>query len=139
MKCVIRSADTAILRFDLGEEVLMSLQAWCEAERILAGNFTAIGAASMVELSWYDTDEKRYADKLIEGKWEIVGLTGFVAQKEGLAHIHAHGSFSDEQMNLQGGHIKRMTVGATCELSMIILDGTITRSFDERTGLYLMD
>lgn len=139
MKCILRSSDHVVLRFDLGEEVLTSLQAWCETEKIAAGNFSAIGAASIIELSWYDTDEKRYADKTIEGKWEIVGITGFVAQKDGHTHIHAHGSFSDEQMNLQGGHIKKLIVGATCELALTILEGTIPRSFDERTGLFLMD
>lgn len=138
MKCILRSAGRAVLRFDLGEEVLAALQAWCEAEKIFAGHFSAIGAASLAELSWYDTEEKRYADKTIEGKWEIVGVTGFITQKDGHAHVHTHGSFSDEHMEMRGGHIKKLIVGATCEMALTIHDGTIERAFDEATGLHLM-
>lgn len=138
MRVILHNAGSAILRFDLREEVLGTLQAWCETERIFAADFSAIGAASSMELSWYDTEEKRYADKLIEGKWEIVSMIGFIAQKDGHAHVHAHGGFSDEFMNMQGGHIKKLIVGATCEMALRIHEGSIERGFDEATGLHLM-
>lgn len=127
-----------VLRFETNEEVLSTLQTYCQHKEIFGGALSAIGAAHSVTLSWYDMDEKRYVDKTFDGKWEITGLLGNVAILKKEIVVHAHGTFSDEHMQVVGGHVKRLIVGPTCELFLQIIPGTLKRAYDESTGLNLL-
>jgi uncharacterized protein len=138
MKLIVRDPLTAILRIDHGEDVLEEIRRYCDDEEIDAATFTAIGAASKVTLSWYDLTRKVYEDKVIDGQWEIVSLTGNVAQKDEKSFVHAHGVFSDQSMSPQAGHVKALRVGPTCEVALTIIEGSMEREHDERTGLYLL-
>lgn len=138
MRSVLQNGNKYIIRFDRGEEFIKNLIDFCAKENIKAGYFSGLGAAQELELSWYDVDAKKYSDKSIKEKMEIANLTGNIAKMGDKTIIHAHGVFSDKEMNAKAGHIKRMIVAATCEICLAALDGKIEREYSEEIGLNLI-
>ncbi|MBI2098705.1 MAG: DNA-binding protein [Candidatus Wildermuthbacteria bacterium] len=138
MKLILQDKSKYVLRADVGEEVIESLAKFCRQENIDAAKFFAIGAAKELKLGWYDVDAKEYTWKEFSEKLEIVSLLGNVSWKENEIIVHAHGSFSNQQMQLVGGHVARLLVGGACEIVLEKLEGRIEKVYDEETGLYLM-
>ena len=138
MQTIVRDERARILRFDRGEDLLVTLQAFCEKEEIVAGTISAIGAAEKIVLSWYDLIEKKYVDVERDEQLEIVALNGNVSSFKGKPIIHAHGCFSDRTMTVIAGHVKSLIVGATCELRLNILRGKMERGHDAAVGLHLL-
>jgi predicted DNA-binding protein with PD1-like motif len=137
MKIILKDSRRYTLRFDKGEELMQGLIKFAEEEKIEAGWFFGIGAIAEVVLSHYDLDTKKYSDQEIKEKLEIINLLGNIAKMTGKTIIHAHGSFSDPEMQLIGGHVKKLIVGPTCEIFLIKLDGKIEREFSDEIGLNL--
>ncbi len=138
MTIMLQSNDTYVLRFDKGEEVIAGLVAFAKENELTAGVFNAIGACSEVTLAFYDLENKKYLDHTISEDHEIVSVTGNISRMDENPIIHAHGVFSDRNMTTRGGHIKAITVSATCEVTITELIGNLTREFDEETGLNLL-
>jgi len=138
MKIILKDGKKFILRFDRGEELIEELKKFCLAKKIKAAFFSAIGAASQVELAHYDIDKKRYSNKIIRQKLEIDSLLGNTTLMDGKIIVHGHGVFSDQTMQAQAGHVNRLTIAATCEIFLEVLRGGVKRKYDEKTGLNLM-
>ena len=144
MKVILLDRNKYVLRANVGEEVIGALQEFSRKEGVVAGEFFAIGVAKEVKLGWYNVDAKEYAWKEFQEKLEIVSLLGNIAWKpfdsaQGKQVIvHAHGSFSNQQMQVVGGHVAKLVVGAACEIVLERFDGRIEKSYDDRTGLSLM-
>jgi len=138
MKLILKEGKKYVLRCDRGEEVIEELKKFCQAKKIGAAFFSAIGAAAEVELAHYDVDKKRYSNKIIRQKLEINSLTGNIALMDGKIIAHGHGVFSDQAMQTQAGHVNRLTVAATCEIFLEVSKGKIGRRYDKETGLNLM-
>ncbi|MBI4239367.1 DNA-binding protein [Candidatus Uhrbacteria bacterium] len=138
MQLILQDGNITVLRFDSGEEVLAGIIKYCKDNTISAGYFSVIGIAKAVLLSYYNVDEKKYEDHDHQKNMEIVHVSGNIAITEQGITPHAHGSFSDSQLNVWAGHVKRLVVSATAEVILTKLSGTIHREFDEATGLRLM-
>lgn len=138
MKLILKDDHRYILRFDRGEDVIDALKQFAIKEKIGAATFSGLGATDEISISWFDPDEKQYHDHLLTKKLEIVSLNGNIALLDGQPIVHAHGSFSDVELHNRSGHVKKLIVSATCEVSLIAMNGEITRTFDEQSGLYLM-
>ncbi|MDP3710475.1 MAG: DNA-binding protein [bacterium] len=138
MKIILQDGRRYFLRFDRGEEVLESLRDFCAKENFRSGYFSAIGAVGRVILMHYDPDTKKYSEKTFDQKLEIVNLSGNLSWHEEGPYIHAHGVFSDEEMKCWGGHVKELTVAATCEMFLIHTDGELNREFSAEIGLNLL-
>lgn len=138
MNILLQSSDQYVLRFDRGEEVFLALQSFAENQKIGAAFFSAIGASQKVVLSYYDLEQKKYFDQSFEQDLEIVSMTGNIGKRDGKVALHAHGCFSDKSYQTFAGHIKELVVSATCEMMLTKLSGTLTREFDEATGLNLL-
>jgi len=138
MKSVLKDGKKYIIRLDRGEDVIQELKNFCQAKKIGAAFFFALGAAYETELAHYDIDKKRYSNKVIRQKLEINSLAGNIALMDGKIIIHSHGVFSDETMQTQAGHVNRLMVAATCEIFLEVLKGKIQRKLDKDIGLNLM-
>ncbi len=138
MKTILHHGDKYVLRFDRGEEVIEALAEFCRTEGIEAASFSAIGSCSEAIISYYDIPVKKYIDLHLKENLEIISLSGNVSKLNYKPLVHAHGSFSDLRMQMKGGHVKKLTVSATCEVILQKLKGWIEREFDEETGLNLM-
>lgn len=138
MKLLLTDGAVHILRFDKGEDVLVALKEFCIGKKIGAASFQALGAAKEIVLAYYDLKKKAYIDKNLAKDVEIASLIGNIARKDSEVAIHAHGSFSDETFATYSGHVKKLIVSATCEVTLTVLHGRLERKFDNETGLNLL-
>lgn len=133
-----RDNDTYIIRVDVGEEVNAVLVDFCIKEGINNAAFSGLGAVSSLSCGYYSLAEKKYHFRKYDEMLEIASLTGNIALKEGKPFIHMHGVFTDTSNNAFGGHVERMTAGIVVEIILHRLGSSITREYDENTGLALL-
>lgn len=138
MHVITESQDIFLLRFDRNEELTSGLIDFCKQKEIKGASFTALGAAKKLTISFYNLPDKTYEDHDVIENTEIVSVTGNVAMMDGQIAIHAHGVFAKQDLATIGGHIKKLVVYATCEVTLWKLSGTIERTYDDETGLNLL-
>jgi hypothetical protein len=129
----------AVFRVARGGVLPDALTNYVRTNKIAAATCTAIGAIEDVVLAYYDLTDRTYKEQRLEGIWELVSLIGNVATKDGAPYLHAHVVVSDPDMHTRGGHLVSCTVAATVEVTLTPRQDAITRSFDEDTGLFLMN
>ncbi|MEO8637416.1 MAG: PPC domain-containing DNA-binding protein [Candidatus Taylorbacteria bacterium] len=138
MKLILEDDNYFVCRFDKGEEVMQGIADFCREREIGAGFFSAIGSVGELVLSYYNLENKKYEDRDFREKLEVTGVIGNVSLMKDLPLIHAHGTFSDKDMQVYGGHVKKLVVSATVEVMFTKLNGKIMREFNEETGLNLL-
>jgi len=139
MDIILKDKNSYVLRFNRGEEVVEGISDFCHQEAIDAAYFSMIGATQSVTLAYYNLDEKKYEDRELNERLEIAGATGNVSVFDGKTVVHAHGSFSDKELKVFGGHIKKILVSVTCEVVLKALTGTLNRSYDPEMGMNLLN
>lgn len=134
-----RTQTGYVLRLDRGEQLQLTLKQFIKDKDIRAGWVNALGAAEAVELGYFDLDKKDYIWRQMKETLEITTISGNIAWEDTFPIVHLHGSFSDKDMNGYGGHVKELTVAATCEVHIVELKPELKRSFDNVTGLHMLD
>lgn len=137
---VIQENDHAVLfRFAKGEHFPQVFQAWLEKQKIKGAFFYGLGGATIIRCGFYDLEGKAYHFKEFSGEhFEILGITGNVAVfKEGLK-VHAHLSFSNNNLKSFGGHLDWLEVGGTLEILLQPLK-PLKRKEDRDTGIALLE
>ncbi len=120
-----------------GDEIIESLKSICKKEKIKGATITGLGAAKLAELSHYDTKEKKYNIKKFEGMLEIISLNGNITTVDNEPTIHIHMAISKSDFATISGHLMKAIAYPTCEIVLNIHGISITREFDEKTGLNL--
>ena len=131
--------DTIVLCLVRGEDVLASIRAVCNAERVRLAEISALGAAEYAEVGVYHLAEKRFLPRTLEGEMEICALTGSVTRRGTELYLHLHGSLADADGNVYGGHVNEIRVSATAEIFIRLLPGEVNRRLEEESGIFLMD
>lgn len=131
MRLVLKDKNKTVLRLDRGKELISGLENWCRKNKIKGAYFFAIGSTQGLTLSYYNLNTKKYQDKHFKEKLEIISLFGNVAWCGQELIIHAHASFSDPKMAMVGGHVKRLVVGATCEVVLEKFNKKLERALSE--------
>ena len=131
--------DTIVLCLVRGEDVLASIRAVCNAERVRLAEISALGAADYAEVGVYHLAEKRFLPRTLEGEMEICALTGSVTRRGTELYLHLHGSLADADGNVYGGHVNEIRVSATAEIFIRLLPGEVNRRLEEESGIFLMD
>lgn len=127
-----------ILVVDKGENVIDALLHCAHTMNIKAASLSGLGATGDVSVAFYHLDTKEYAIKEFTGDFELVSLTGNIAKHEGKPVVHIHAAMGNEDYSLFGGHIMKMIVSVTAEITVIPLDGEIERQYAPDIGLNLM-
>ncbi len=127
-----------IVRIDKGEDIIEKIIDVTTLENIKLAYISAIGAVGKFTIGLFDTKEKKYFSNTYEGDFEIVSLTGSITLKEGQIYQHLHMSVADKNNSVYGGHLNSAIVSATCEMIIMIIDGTVDRKFDDNIGLNLL-
>jgi len=130
--------DQYLVRLSHTENLFEKLTTFCQEKNIVSGKFNAIGAFDTVTLGFYHLNRKEYTWKDIDSAHEIVSLTGNITQVDNQPLLHIHCVLSNSEFAAFGGHLKAATVGATCEIILTPFSKTITREFDQDTGLKLI-
>lgn len=132
-----RFKNTIVARIDRGEEILQQLEVIAKKENIKLANINALGATNKFIVGVYKTKEKKYYANVFEGDFEIVSLTGTITTMNNEYYSHIHMSAGNEKGEVFGGHLNKAFVSATCEMVINIIDGHVSREFDEEIGLNL--
>lgn len=127
--------DTVIIRMDPGEDLVETLKTVGEALKIRLAEVSALGAVNHFTVGAYDVPKRVYVSNTFDGSYEIVSLTGTISTMDGAYYAHLHMSAADETGRVVGGHLNAATISATCEMVVRIIDGTMDRRKDEKTGL----
>jgi hypothetical protein len=138
MKIILQDKNQFVIRFDKDEEVLEGLQTFMKEQAISACAFFGVGACSSVELAYYNTYVKVWRKKPFIENLEILSITGNGALKDGETIIHAHGVFGKNDFTTIGGHLFKLVVSVTCEISLIKLDGALERQPSSDPNLNLL-
>ena len=138
MKLILHENNKYVLRFDRDEELLEALRTFCDAESVASGFFFCLGAAEKITIAYYNINKKEYEDKDLDIHLEITSMLGNISTSDGRVTIHCHGNFSDKDMRVYGGHVKKLAVSATCEVILEKFEGKIGRALDKDIGLNLL-
>ena len=102
------------LRFEPGEDVMASLQAYCEEHHIGHGTIVS-GVGSLEGCSFFDPSEipgkpglYQYGAPIeLPCPIELISLNGIICtDQDGKPSLHIHAEFADEHGRVFGGHFK---------------------------------
>ncbi|MFX1485805.1 MAG: PPC domain-containing DNA-binding protein [Promethearchaeota archaeon] len=129
---------TFVVKLEMGDDVLKSIEKVAKDCSIANAAFTAIGAVGKAKLGhWRDGE---YASREFDQQMEIVSCMGNVLLKNGEPLVHGHIVVSDSNMRSFGGHLfEGCTISGAGEVFIFELASKILRSFDEKTKLFLID
>ncbi len=132
-----RFGDKIFARMDKGEEILEQVKEIALRENIKLGYLQGLGAVKEITVGVFDTEAKTYRANSLQGKFEIVSLTGTINTMNGEYYSHLHMSVGDEEAHVFGGHLNKAVVSATCEMVIVAVDGEVDRAFSQEIGLNL--
>jgi predicted DNA-binding protein with PD1-like motif len=132
-----RFGSKLFIRIDKSEEILKQLQIVCTKEMVRLAEVKALGALSEYTVGLFDPEKKEYHSRTFQGPAEITSLWGTVTTMDGQFYAHIHLSAGDKEHRVTGGHLNEAIVGATCEMILDIVDGTVEREFSPEIGLNL--
>lgn len=138
MRLLYKDSNILFIRFDKSEEVLTKLLELIKKQSIKSASLNAIGAVTDVAISFYDISTKKYLTKEFKDEYELVSLTGNISTFESSQIIHAHGSIADKNYKTYSGHITKIVVTGTCELTLFKMNKKLFREYDYQTGLKLL-
>ena len=127
-----------IVRIEAGEEILNTLESFCNTNAITGGVFMGIGAVRNATIGMYHMDIKEYRFRTFNEPHEITNLTGNVAMHNDELMIHAHITLGSADQTAIGGHLQQAETDPTCEITFF--SGTVlTRAHDDYSDLPLLD
>lgn len=126
-----------LIRLDLNQEIMSTLQKWAKEHGHTAGSFQGIGALKEAELGFYHLHEKTYEKKVFKDEMELISLHGNLSLVDGEPFVHIHVSLGDSQFKVWGGHLFSAKVAVTAEIFFrpFHADKTVIREFNETIGL----
>jgi len=131
--------NTYIIRMDREEEIIQTLKIFCTEHNIRLGWVSGIGAIKSATLGLFRTSTKKYAANEFAGEYEISSLTGNISEMDGKPYLHIHATISDIEQKTYGGHLSSAVVSAVAEIIIGVIEGSADRTFDENTGLNILN
>lgn len=129
-----------LVRIEKGEKLVETLTRLVKNENIKGAWISGLGGAEWAELGFYDLPTKAYKWQKLDRPLEITNLQGNVSWDGEEPVLHIHGTFSDENLQAYGGHVKELEVAGTCEILLHKwYEQGLARSQDDETGLKLLD
>ena len=138
MKIILQDNNNYIIRFDKGEDVIAGLGAFMKAQSVNACAFSGLGAASEVEMAFYNPFTKESRRKPYVEEFEIVSFSGNGSLANGAPTIHSHGIFGRNDFTLLGAHVFKLVVSVTCEITLTKFVGEMKREMNADFNLNLL-
>ena len=130
-----RFKDTVIVRMDVNEEITEQVKAVALAENIKLAEINALGAIKELTVGVFNVGEQKYYQSIFSGFFEITSLHGSISTMNGEFYSHLHITAADSAEHVVGGHLNRAVVGATCEMFIRVIDGSVERVKDPAVGI----
>jgi hypothetical protein len=131
----INFKSTHLIRLEVGDEIIDSINNFCRDHSIDAGYFTGLAAVDYLKIARYLPETKSYEEKEFSQPLEVVSLFG-VYSRDG---IHSHIVVSDNNYAAFGGHLKAGKINGTAEIIFYEIKGKLDRFLDKNTNLNLID
>jgi predicted DNA-binding protein with PD1-like motif len=133
-----RLGNKVVVRIDKGEEIVDALKTICKKLDIKLGSIVGIGATDKVTISLLNTKTKKYQSKEFTGDHEIAPLVGNITMMNGEVYLHLHVTMCNVEHKAVGGHLTSAVISATFEGIIDILEGQVTREYNDDVGLNLL-
>ncbi len=136
-----KAQSIIVARLYPDDDILESIQKIAREHNITSGYLNAIGAISRATLGFFDAAKGEYRAFDIDRHLEVVSCMGNISTlKDGAIVVHAHMVAADKQGNCYGGHVMPgCKVSVTLELMITSIDYQLLRTYDEKTGLNLLN
>ncbi len=135
-----RFGNTIVLRMEKGEEIISELKRLCHLEGIKLGSVSGIGAVNNAVIGIFHTATKTYYSKEYTGDFEIASLTGNLSLMNEEPYLHLHIVIGNAETNeVYAGHLSSATIGATGEIIVTVMEGSVNRKFSDEIGLNLIE
>ena len=128
-----------VVVLDSGDEVVAALTDFARQQGLSASRMRAIGAFSDVTLGFFDWVAKDYHRIEMNEQVEVLSLLGDIALADGEPRLHAHVVVGRADGTAHGGHLLAGHVRPTLEVVLIESPGILRRSYDDESGLALID
>jgi predicted DNA-binding protein with PD1-like motif len=128
-----------LIRLIKGEEIIATLSALVEEQRIPGGFVFGLGAFKDATLGYFDSAKKEYLKNHFKQDMEFGSLTGSISYFEGKPFVHAHVAASGPDSKAYFGHLFSATISATGEFFILPSDVRLERKTDPETNLNLLD
>ena len=130
--------DSIVLRIQKGEEILDTIKAVCEQEKVALAEVSGIGAVNDVTLGVFNSEKFEYESQQFTGDMEIASCTGNVSQMKGQTYLHLHMVVGNVTRGVvHAGHLNRAKVSLTGEFIIRRIDGSVDRECSPEVGLNL--
>ena len=128
-----------VLRLEMGDDIMRSLQQFAETRRIRAAFFEGIGSLNKAKLGHYDfNDTKTYKYETFNEDLEILTLSGNISTMNRKALPHAHITLGRRDFSVIGGHLEDGSTANMVEIGLGKRPGKLVKARDEVVGLNLL-
>jgi predicted DNA-binding protein with PD1-like motif len=138
---VLDAADPVdwILVFDEGEEVISALTGFARDRGLRAGHFQAIGGFFEATLGYFEWTTRNYLHIPVREQVEVVSMLGDIAMGRDGQVVHAHAVLGRRDGSALAGHLLAGRIRPTLELILNSTPAALARTYDERSGLALIN
>ncbi len=133
-----RFDNNIVLRVNIGEDIVESINKVAHLEKIKLASVTGIGAIDDLTIGIFKPSDKTYYENKFKEDLEVLALNGNITTKNNEVYIHLHISVGDEKGNAFGGHLNEAIVSVTAEIFIHIIDGEVDRKLDESININLL-
>ncbi|MBS1583986.1 MAG: DNA-binding protein [Bacteroidetes bacterium] len=137
-KLVNHEPRTFVIVFDVGEEVVKTLEEFCIDESVGAAAFKAIGAFSRAVVGYFELATKKYKDIPVNEQVEVLSLIGDVTLYKDQPRLHAHVVLGRSDGSTCGGHLLSAIVKPTLEVVITELPAYLHREMNRDFGIPLI-
>jgi predicted DNA-binding protein with PD1-like motif len=127
-----------LARLELGEELVKCITDIVREHKIEGAWMNGMGGATVAQIGYFHRQRKKYVFRHVKDVVELVSLSGNVSWVGEEPVLHLHAIVTDKRNKAYGGHLKRLEVGATCEILITPLGEELTREMDPTVGLPLL-
>jgi uncharacterized protein len=133
-----RFNNKIVFCIDKGEEIVDALKTICKKLDIKLGSIVGIGATDKITIGLLNTKTKKYQSKEFTGDHEIAPLVGNITIMNDEVYLHLHVTICNVEHKAIGGHLISAVISATFEGIIDIIEGHVTREFNDEVGLNLL-
>ena len=127
--------NTYIVRLDVGDEIVSSLNEIVNKENIKLAQINGLGGANEFVIGVRNPETKTYDPTEYKGRYEVANIHGNVTMFNNKPYLHIHIGCGNEKGEYRGGHLLRCVIGATAEIFITTYDGIVERQKDDKTEL----
>jgi predicted DNA-binding protein with PD1-like motif len=138
---VVEDADvvTYVVVCDPGDEAVVALTQFAQAEDLEAASIAAVGAFEHAVVGWFDRAAKDYRRIAVDEQCEVLSLLGDVAEGQDGPILHMHTVLGLSDGTTRGGHLLEGKVFPTLEVVVTETPAELRKIMRPDLGIAVID